>query len=463
MHKAKIFFLNCIYHPSLIYFCILPIYVPMRALAGNIQGFQVVFHNAYERLYFFVDMVSIVALLGIIVWFVVFLTTKFNKTTSQDDAITLIGWFCPFALMVTTYLLLSGHYSALVVYAAMGAHFYLLRYLGVHVVLQMKKYKLQGEHILGDEIKNNLLSFMINTLGTIVTILFVLASFYHSLLYFTLSTSFLGGVYFYFRYIHKKIHHFHLKALLKSIIPFAIGCILAMLVGIMMFAWHVFSSWLILLSFLIVSFALLRQVKPRYVLMYITGYGQYALVLLTIMASLILFFLSSVAPKKLYDSLYMLEPVFSLLIVIVYLIGLYKSQNKIADKQIVHNVYKTNFLLIIFAISLLVLITQSLVLIIVGLIGFLLIYSIIEYRTQFNMMQIILINHYNPQTNTLLSIYTEIIRSGIIPVVFFGVLSLLRHNTQMPFGLEVLTAIMIITCVLFIFNWISLFILQKRV
>ncbi len=462
MDKTKAFIVNCLAHPALIYFCILPIYVPIRALAANISGFSDVFHSEMEQLYFFVDMISIVALLGIIVWFVIYLTTKLIHTAyKREEAISILGFFCPIFLMLTTYILLSGRFSPSVLYMAMGVHFYLLRYLGTFVILETKKYHIKDQAVLSNAIKNNLASLIVNSLGILVTIIFVLTSFYDLLLYFTLTTSFLGAVYFYFRYL-KKLPSIRCRTVIFCLLPFLLGAVIAMLAGFIMYHWHFFASWLILFSFIAVTIALCYQAKPRYALMYICNLSQYSLVLVTILSSLILFVLSPNIPVKLYDWLYIFEPVFSLVIVIFYLIQIFKQKTEITDQKIASAIFKSSFWLIPFAITIAIMPFDSISIVVIALLVFLLCYAIIEYHASFNTSHIIYINNYSAQTNTLLNIYTEIIRSGLMPVLFILTLSAVNHlYPELAFSSQIISVLLILSAIVFIFNTVSFAYLRK--
>ena len=65
MSSQHVFLTNYIHHPGILYLCIVPVYVPIHALAESISSCHQVFKDDFERLYFVSDMLIIGAILAL--------------------------------------------------------------------------------------------------------------------------------------------------------------------------------------------------------------------------------------------------------------------------------------------------------------------------------------------------------------------------------------------------------------
>ncbi|MDA0912128.1 MAG: hypothetical protein O2809_11350 [Proteobacteria bacterium] len=460
MSPQRAFLLNCIRHPSILYFCILPVYVPIRALAESISSFNQVFKDDFERLYFFSDMLIIGAILGLITWLTVMLTEKLIKDVKQkSDALTMVGFFCPFLLMLTTYILLSGKFGGGALYMTMGVHFFLLSYLGNQVILHTKRYQLVAENSLSNEIKNNLMSFIVNTLGIIVTILFVGFSFLNLLLPFTLATSLCGAVFYYFRFV-RGIESFNIQVFLKCLLSFGIGALLALLCGALMYHWHNIADALVIVIIAFLSIAIALKTKPRYVMLCINGASQYSIVVYVLMSSVLLFLFNDQL-SQIYQAVYPLEPVFSLIVVIIGLRLILRKKSQTTDATIRQNIFLFGMLMLPLLWCFYAIGSANIAWVLLAVIVFFIIYAIVEYVVMFNLRQIIFTNQYSNQTNTLLSTYLNILYQGFIPVIYLSIASLLHRYSMMAFKDVLLSSLLILVLLVILFNFITQLTLRK--
>ncbi|MCF6806902.1 hypothetical protein L3V79_00655 [Thiotrichales bacterium 19S9-12] len=417
LKTAQYILLNCLRHPSIMYFFILPIYVPIRTLAEYINQYQAVFQNTASRFSFFISSVLIGAFVSIIIYFVISSIVNSYRKDKSDQAITSIGFLCPILLLITTYLLLNDHIQIEVKYGVMGVHFFLIRYLTNYVVLKTKTFKMK--QIADDQMSmaNNIIHLNINFLGIITNALFVVFLAKNLTLLFLETMLIIGCIYFYIGYFkHIKVES--LKSLILPVCIFFIGISLSSLISFIMLLSPMTVYLSIITMFIYLTLKLLKKTNSSHVYQYITGSFNYACLLFPIISSLIIFLLHGHKTQQVYKFIYSFEAPISAVVAIFFTILLTKKKIKTDDYSLTKNTFFYGFISISNLCLIWILTCDQYFIFIITCSLFFLSYSLIEYVIQFNLIQILLNNQYDTKTTTLFNIYFTLIVMGITPVIF---------------------------------------------
>ncbi|MCF6776884.1 hypothetical protein L3V83_09925 [Thiotrichales bacterium 19X7-9] len=439
--------INCLRHPSMMYFFILPIYVPIRTLAEYISQYKEAFPDVASRFYFFVSSVVIGAFVSITIYFVISAIIKVCKLKQSDDVIAKIGLLCPLLLLLTTYLLLNEHISIMVKYTIMGAHFFLIRYLTNYVVLATKHFKMK--HISDDQMTmaNNIIHLNINFLGIIINFAFVFFLLTQSTFAFLETMLVIGCIYYYFGYFNKA-KSVSISSFALALMVFILGICISSVISFIMFKSTVTVYAMILVMFIYLTLQLLKKAKNKaHVYHYIAGSFNYSVLLFPIISSLIIFLLYHHQTQPLYQYIYSFECPISALVAIIFTFFLAKKRIKTNDQALAQSTKHYGLISFLSLFLLWAMTYDNTYTFLISAVLFFLAYSTIEYVIQFNLIQTLLQNHYDTETTTLFNIYFTLIIMGVTPVLFLWFQSVITYN----FHYDFYQALPISATVLFIF------------
>ncbi|MCF6765297.1 hypothetical protein L3V82_05895 [Thiotrichales bacterium 19S3-7] len=425
--------INCLRHPSMIYFFVLPIYVPIRTLAEYIIQYKEAFPDATSRFYFFVSSVVIGAFVSIIIYFVINHIIKAARIKKNDAVIAKIGILCPLILLATTYLLLNDQISIQIKYIVMGAHFFLIRYLTNYVILATKYFKM--EHIPDDKkaMANNIIHLNVNFLGIIINFAFILFLITQSTFLFLESVLIIGCIYYYIQYV-RKTDAVSITSLLIAFIIFTLGIVTSSLISFIMFESTLSIYLMIMLMFVYLTVKLLNKAHHHtHVYHYIAGSFNYGVLLFPIISSLIIFLLYKHHTQPLYQYIYSFEPPISAAVAILFTYLLAKNKIKTHNAALFKSTKYYGLVSFLSIILLWIITYDNTYTFLIAAVLFFIAYSTVEYIIQFNLIQMLLQNNYDTSTTTLFNIYFTVIIMGVIPVLFLWFQSMLNQYFNYDF------------------------------
>ena len=402
-------------------------------MAEAIDSFRLAIPDTFGRLYFFIDMVLIVAGISFILAMMMFLNKRLlKKLTSKENRhyFRFFALVSTIGLLVTSSWMLKTHDKS-ILYTVMGLHFFFIKYLANFVVIEGKRHKVNlGKDVQKTKLSNNLILLNVNFLAIITTVTFVVISSYSEPILisaiFMLEIVGVMHILLYFgagKAIHYMLLHINLRMLIMMA-AYVMSGIICIFLGKLFYLSDYYFAVGILVFILIFGLLLSKSIKLKYILIAVNGGISYGVVLLTLMSSLLIFFLKSSYAVESYEWMYTWEPIISLIVTLLYLSLILKHKISDADGFLFKGIFNSGYLLLPFYACIFFVYLYDYPLIIPVMVMFFC-YSLIEYNVEYSITQIIYKTNFDNNMASAYNLFFSLVREGIVPATF---IILIKHR-----------------------------------
>ena len=326
--------------------------------------------------------------------------------------------------------------------------------LGAYVILETKRFKVKNVPENQVSLANNMIHLNVNFLGMTTLFLFVVFLSNSIIFYYLEGALILGCIYFYLTYF-KRSGKVQMSSLFKTLFIFLIGAFFASLIGYLMFLSPELIYVFVISMFIYLTIKLLKRTNKQFVSIYIASGFNYGAILLPIMASLMVLVLNGHKYQNLYQGIYVFEPLISLLVSVLFTVLIAKNKISTKENDLAKSINYYGYLSLVGILSIWLMRYDTILSLMTASMLFFIAYSFSEYVMTFNQTQIILQNDLDAKTMTMFNIYFNVIISGVVPVLFIMINSLINYLFKGDFYHNLFISITLTYLVAMIVNLLS--------
>lgn len=424
----KVFFT----HPMILYFFILPVYLPIRMLSEDVSRYHHIMPSAFMRVDYFIYVFAQVAISGLLLA----LGSRWvNRIVSKSDVTFIsvqrsVGMLVSVAFIFSTYCLLSPvSYNEM--FFASGLHYFCIAFFANLVILETKHYVLpvRSEN-LARLINNTVFGINLNLLGMVSFIIMNAFMIFASIPVYAHFCVLLECAFFAYLLLIRR-YGFYLLNLLRSHkaiffrslagygLMLLLGVLLSFIASLSVFVICVFIPFI--LGF---AYYLFKHFERSNIQAIFTGNVAYGVLVVSISTPIImLLFDKSAAYTQLYSRLSTFEPMISGLFVVLILCLILKGMITSETRSTYHCLYRGASIVVLLPIMAWLLLHHASWL---WMLCLFLVYSSTESFTQYGVREIILKSNTDFEA-TLLNYYARMIWQGFVPAVYILVLAILSR------------------------------------
>ncbi|WP_058523525.1 hypothetical protein [Legionella birminghamensis] len=436
-----------------IYFFILPVYIPIRALGIETHFYDEVSSSPLELILYFSQITMLLACNSMLLsFFYQFLSKALTKKGGENHILHIyrllaIVFSCFFT--ITSYFVMNPH-NILSLYAWSGAHYFVICYFQLLVreeISNSRKTNLSTAH------GNNYFGIILNFSGVITLGIFswFFANDYteqYRTFCMVLEMAFVCYLVFVRRY------HLSFKEIcgqysfIQILIAFSLIFLMLIVASIVSTAFML-SGWVgaLLILIFIAYFYKIHQIEVEKIdlqLLVSIGLG-YGLVLAVLTGSILTYFVKNESNiLNVFNYTYSCEPFFSILIGLVFTLFLLKRNVTFSRKELMSSIFYINLFVPVF----LGLFFWSINKQVMGLSVFLLIfaaYALLEYLSLFYVRQIAQLEQYNELQGAKLTNFHSLVLNGLSPALLYLLIRGLSKLTLLELKHILIIAIVILT------------------
>lgn len=417
---------------GIIYFFIIPVYIPIRAMGIELHSYENVINNPLDLILYFLQITMLLAcnsiLLNIIYDFI-------SKRLKDDTLIThwykLTAIFFSFLFIITSDFILKPD-SLLMLYMASGAHYFIISFFQLLIRSEIKHNR--NQQITSAQ-ANNYFGVTLNVSGCIALAAF--AWFYANkhVEYYADYCIFLEITLFIYLLLGRK-YYSSIKILLKHYSYFRLMsrflcAVIILFIAAFLSSLFMLSNWvgpLFLLIFIVRFYNQLKHVVNKRDLKLLINIAMgYGLILTVLTNSIFAFFMKNKG-INLFNFAYSLEPIFSVVIGLIFTWILLNQNINTSRQTLAKNIFLLNcsipLSLVLFTC---IYIKKGVLLpLLVSMFG---IYAIVEYLSLFYARQIAQQNEYNELQGAKITNYNSIILYGLCPALLYLMIYVLSKFT----------------------------------
>ena len=443
---------------GLIYFFILPVYLPIRALGVEFESYVGVLNNDTNLILFFSQITIVLAFTSLLLSF---FSDYINKNFfSHNDTLFIhanrvVALFFSCAFILSSYFVLNPS-NRYLLYLASGAHYFIIAFFQLLIRSELSTYKNNQE--VSVEQANNYFGVCLNVAG--IFSLFIFSYFYKNLDLITYAKYgvwlqigfifYLAFVRNYLKDIKKLITTMGVRKFIQFLAYYALALSLAPMVSVLIMKSGIVAP-IITIGFVIYLFSSYRSSIKSSDLGFSINVGLgYGLILSMLTGSIFAYFFQG--NQRVMDEFnfsYSYEPLISLVLAMGFALLLINKQIEFSRSWLYKKLSLINLLVpLVFLLSYLTMTTapssQYILLVMFS------VYAFLEYFSTFYMIQVAQLSDYNHIQGTRLTSFNTIVMNGLCPSLIYISVSFLSNFTQSSLDQilkETLVALLIISVV----------------
>jgi hypothetical protein len=412
---------------GLIYFFILPVYFPIRALGVEINAYTQVLNESSGLILFFSQITILIAFTSI---FLSFLMDHVNKYYFENKEHLIIHWYRFIATILSIIFVISSYFvlnpaNKLQLYCWSGAHYFIISFFQLLIRCELNTYK--SNQKISVTQANNYFGFSLNLVGIIS--IFIFGWFYENnelIVYskYCVYLEILFALYLiivrgYCRDCLKIVSMFGRLRTFFYIILISIALMISAFLSLFVMSIGVIAPILTLCLIGIIFNNFKKSLKIDDLKLVINISLSYGLILAVFTGSVLTYFLHNQQGSiDLFNFAYSSEPFVSLLLGMIMAWSLVKNRTEYSRSRLYQQISYINYLVplvfLIFYYSLVIKKHGSILLI--TMFG---VFAFIEYMSMFFMRQVAQLSDYNNFQGTRLASFNVIVLNGLCPSLIY--------------------------------------------
>lgn len=436
---------------GIIYFFILPVYIPIRALGIEIQSYEKVLINSLDLILYFSQITLLLACNSILLsMFFEFISKRFF----EDDSL-IISWYRIIAVLYSGFFIATSYFvltpqNIYQLYGWSGAHYFIISFFQLLIRSEISQNKSNKISVAQ---ANNYFGIVLNVSGVIALAMF---SCLYSKDFSEHYTNYCVGLellfFIYLMFIRKYYLSFVLvikKYSLKKILTYCFFASFALSIASIVSILFMLSGCLgaiVILVFIGYLYSKLQTEVERSDLKLIINVGMgYGLVLAALTGSVLAYFVKfHSANMDFFNYAYSFEPLFSIIIGLAFSWYLLKRNIESSKTALSNSIFILNCTVpvilgfFIFAYIKYGFLLQSLF-IIFG------IFACLEYMSLFYVRQIAQQSEYKELNGAKLTNFNSIVLNGLSPALLYLLIFVFSKFTVLDLSQLLIVSLMILT------------------
>lgn len=444
---------------GIIYFFILPVYIPIRALGIEIQSYEKVLINSLDLILYFSQITLLLACNGILLsMFFEFI----SKRLFEDDSL-IIYWYRIIAVLYSCFFIATSYFvltpeNIYQLYGWSGAHYFIISFFQLLIRSEISQNKNNKISVVQ---ANNYFGIVLNVSGVIALAIF---SCLYSNDFSDHYTNYCVGLellfFIYLMFIRKYYLSFALiinKYSVKKILTYCFFATLALFIASIVSILFMLSGCfgaIVILVFIGYLYSKLQKEVERSDLKLIINVGMgYGLVLAALTGSVLAYFVKlHSANMDFFNYAYSFEPLFSIIIGVVFSWYLLKRNIESSKTALSNSIFILNCTVpiilgfYIFAYIKYGFLLQSLF-IVFG------IFAYLEYMSLFYVRQIAQQCEYKELNGAKLTNFNSVVLNGLSPALLYLLIFAFSKFTVLDLSQLLIASLMILTFISAVINF----------
>lgn len=424
---------------GIIYFFILPVYFPIRALGVELVAYKEVLHEDSGLILFFLQITILLSFMSILLSFFM---DYLNKKIFLDKEYLIIHWYRFVASFFSVVFVISSYFvlnpaNTFQLYLWSGVHYFVISFFQILIRAELNTYKNRNDISISQS--NNYFGFSLNFVGIISICIF--GWFYENndlsiyseycVCLEALFVFYLVVVRNYYSDIKKVVSFFGVKRAITSLFVMVVVLALASILSFVVMSIGVIGPIMTIVLIAVIYYVYRKTVNQSDLNLVVGISLGYGLILAVFTGSIFTYFLhNSQSSMDLFNFAYSSEPFVSLILGLVMAWSLVKNNMEYARENLYKYVSYVNFLVpfvfIIFYCQIIA--DHRIVLLLVLMFG---VYAFIEYASMFFLRQIAQHSDYNSFQGTRLASFNVIALNGICPSLIYLSIYTYSHLTTL--------------------------------
>ncbi|HAT9067745.1 TPA: hypothetical protein JBC15_12760 [Legionella pneumophila subsp. pneumophila] len=412
---------------GLIYFFILPVYFPIRALGVELNAYAQVLHESSRLILFFSQITILIAFTSI---FLSFFMDFLNKNYFKNREHLFIHWYRFIASILSIIFVISSYFvlnpaDKLQLYFWSGAHYFIISFFQLLIRAELNTYT-KNQRISVTQ-ANNYFGFSLNLVGIIS--IFIFGWFYENneLTVYSKYCVYLEVIFVIYLLIIRGYWRDCLKIVLKFgrlgafsyIILITIALIFSGCLSLFVMSIGVLAPMLTIVFIGIIYNNFKKSLHTNDLKLIINISLGYGLILAVFTGSVLTYFLHNLHSSiDLFNFAYSSEPFVSLILGAIMAWSLVKSRTEYSRIKLYQQISYINYLVpLVFLIFYYSLISEQHVsILLITMFG---VFAYIEYMSMFFMRQVAQLSGYNNFQGTRLASFNVIVLNGLCPSLIY--------------------------------------------
>ena len=445
---------------GIIYFFILPVYFPIRALGVELFAYKKVLHEDSQLILFFLQVTILLSFVSILLSFFM---NFINKKVLINNEYMVINWYRFIAAVFSVVFVVSSYFvlnptNIFRLYLWSGVHYFIISFFQILIRAELNTYKNRDDTSISEA--NNYFGFSLNMVGIVSICIFGwfyenndLSVYSKYCVYLeVLFVLYLVVVRGYFNDVKKILSLFGARNTLIYLLFMAIVLVIASILSYFVMSIGIIAPIITLGLISIIYCIFKKTVKKSDLILVLNISLSYGLILSVFTASIFTYFLhNSQSSIDLFNFSYSSEPFVSLILGAIMAWSLVNNYMDYSREKLNKQVSFVNYVVpLIFLIFYSLLITDKYKsFLLVFMFG---IYAFVEYASMFFMRQIAQHADYNSFQGTRLASFNVIALNGVCPSLIYISVFTCAHLTSLSLDLTLMYTICGLIIISLVYN-----------